>query len=1738
MSDFLDSEADESSDEEYPRASKKARIDSDDEEEEEDEDRIAEEMKDLINDDEEEEEGEDEGDDRSDSGKQKYDSDMDQDLEDEDYELLEENLGYKVKKKPKKLRRIRMISDDDDSGGGSEKEEEHERDVIANELFEDDEAAESEIGDGEESRIGRPSAKPAPPENEFGDLEDEEESDVDDFIVDEEGQPISKKGKKKRHIIHTDKALQEAQDIFGVDFDFDDIGDYGEEYDEEEELEDVYEEEEEGEEGTRPKTKKVRKRPQKKSIFDVFEPSELERGHFTDIDNKIRVADIPERFQLRQVPVQATDEGELEEEAEWIYKQAFQTPPLSVQDMEQFETREGGSFEKYSLKGPGTVEKIREALNFMRNQQFEVPFIAFYRKEYVEPELNINDLWRVWHFDEKWTQLRNRKLNLVKLFVKMQGWQFDSVLNADPDKPLEAKVRPLTEEDIERAKGVQTMEELNDVYQHFLLYYGREIPLMKNALKKKKKRDGATDEEQDDEDDDVHNVMPKQATRKSGYTLCTQSGIDEIARKFGLTPEEFGENLRDNYQRHEVDQFPSEPAEVAKEVLSDRFPTVEDALSGARHMVAMQIAHDPLVRQSIRTIFNERAKISARPTKKGMKEIDESHPCYTFKYLKNKPVKDLQYDQFLKLTMAEEDLIMTYKIEIDDQSGTNAQTYFDEVKQLYYRDEFSKLVQEWNNQRTQALERALTQILYPQMIKELKGKLLQEAKDHVLRACTRKLYHWLKVAPYQTDQQLDDDDEYMDSSNGLKVLGIAFSQERDEAAFCALVDGDGEVTDFLRLIHLMKRRNAYNEDDRKHKEQDMEKLKKFIASKKPHVIAIGADCRDAMSVFEDVKRCVSELEDEQQIPSIGVELLDQELAIIFSNTKKSEAEFREYPVFLRRGISLARRMQDPLVEFSQLCNPDEDILCLKYHPLQEQLNKEELLNALYLEFVNRVNEVGVDVNRCVAHNHNVALIQFVCGLGPRKGNSLIKTLKQHGRLENRAQLVTVSDMGPKVFINCAGFIKIDTNSLGDSTEAYVEVLDGSRVHPETYEWARKMAVDALEYDDTAEDANPAGALEEILESPERLKDLDLDAFAEELERQGYGNKHITLYDIRAELNHRYKDLRVPYRSPTAEERFNLLTRETPQTFYIGKLVMCTVTGIARKRPLGEQLDQANPVRNDETGLWQCPFCLKKDFPELSEVWSHFDAGSCPGTAVGVKTRLDNGVTGFIPTKMISDKHVTNPEDRVQVFQTLHCRITKIDIDRFQTDMTCRSSDLADKEGKRKLQKDLYYDIELEEDEKKKEEEKRKQQARQTYIKRVIVHPSFHNIGYRECEKLMHNMEQGEVVIRPSSKGSDHLTVTWKVTDGISQHIDVLEEGKENAFSLGKTLIVNNEEFEDLDEIIARYIQPMAAHARDIINYKYFVESASGEKDEMDRMCKEEKKAGTHKIPYFVSASKAFPGKFLISYLPRVKTRHEFISVTPSGFKYRNQNFHSIGSLIRWFKDHFRDPIPGTPGGAQRTPLGMSTNIGATPNLHGLDAATIQRAAAGLPSSVFNSLAQVAGATPQQFQNAGNFSGGFGGGFNYNPMQTPMGVTPMMTPSYHQGMTPSGRHQVTPAITPGRVTTPQYQPTPRSGWNAGGLTPRTSSGLTPRTSSGMTPRATPGQRTPSGQRQQQVPPLGPNTDWAKAAQMWAKKKQEQSGGRATPRGTPRITTPRIQPSPRVQQSPMVGEGGDTPLFDER
>ncbi|GFR31977.1 transcription elongation factor SPT6 [Trichonephila clavata] len=1685
MADFVDSEAEESEDEIINRK-RKVEDDEDDEEEEDDDDeKLREEMKDLINDDEEEEEEEDKEDSDDDIGRKrkKRHEDFDDGLEDEDYDLLEENLGVKVQRK-KKFKRLRRIEDEESDNEADDDREVDDREAIANELFEGDDME----GDDDASRLPTYDTQDALEESEG-------ESDESDFIVDDDGQPISK-AKKKRHIKYNDAALQEAQEIFGVDFDYKDFAQEEDEYDEDE-IDEDYEEEEDEEVGeARPRRKKgSRKHGTKKSIFDVFEPIEIERSHLTDRDASIRLADLPERFQLRGTPVTDAEEDEIAEEAEWIYKQAFSINTISIQEGEHSGT---GHQPIAGRKNPSAVGKIREALKFIRNQQFEVPFIAFYRKEYVEPDLNINDLWTVYKWDEKWCQLRIRKNNLGKLFENMQQYQCDAVM-ADPDKPVSEGLRTLEHSDILRLKKSQAVEEVQDCYGHFMLYYGADVPAMKEALKKKEAKEKEIEETEQETDKELESTKVKHMPHKNTYSICKESGLDGLAKKFGLTAEQFAENLRDNYQRHEVDQYPVEPKEVASDYICKRFPTAEDCLKAAKYMVATQIAREPAVRKCVRQTYFERAKISVKPTKKGIKEIDENHPCYSFKYLKNKPVQDLRGDQFLKLTMAERDGFLTIDIAMDKQGGNDSRhVYLEEIKQLYERDEFSKNVQEWNVQRTEALEMALMNILYPTFQKELRLRLLNEANEGVIKACCRKLYNWLKVAPYQVEPHIEEEDDF-DTREGVRVLSIAYSNERDVPAFCALLDGDGEVAEYLRLPHMMKRKNSWKPEDRISKEKDLNSLRNLILSKKPHVVTVAAESREALMIVEDVKHVINDLAQNEGFPPIPVELMDNELGILYMNSIKGENDYRDYPHLLRQAVSNGRRLQDPLIEFSQLCTPDEDILCLKYHPLQGEVNKDDLLYALYLEFVNRTNEVGVDFNRAVQFSHTANLVQFICGLGPRKATSLIKILKASNRqLESRAMLVTYCKIGPKVFINCAGFIKIDTASLVDSTETYIEVLDGSRVHPEVYEWARKMAVDALEYDDTSEDVNPAGALEEILENPEKLKDLDLDAFAEELERQGYGNKSITLYDIRAELNHKYKDLRTPYKSPNAEEVFNMLTKEVPETFYIGKLVLVAVVGIARRKARKDLLENANPIRNEETGLWQCPFCLKKDFPELSDVWSHFDSESCPGQAMGVRVRLDNGISGFIPTKMISDKHVTNPEDRVKVGMTLHARITKIDIERFAVDLTCKSSDLADKNNEWRPPKDVYYDYEFEEKDMKTADDNAKKQNRQVYLKRVIVHPSFKNVGFKEAEKLLETMDQGDVIIRPSSKGNNHLTVTWKVTDGINQHIDVKEEGKENDFSLGHSLLIGNESFEDLDEIIARYIQPMAGYARDLINFRYFVNADGGKKEEMERILFEEKKKVANKIHYYISASRLYTGKFLLSYLPRNKVRHEFVTVTPEGLKYRDKMFRSVNSLFRWFKEHFRDPVPGTPSMSVRTLMGQSSYIGNTPsiNLATLDPQAIQRAAANLPSHVFNALSQVAGQTPGAFQGANAFAPGYSGGYNYQPYTPSQPVaTPMaITPSYHAVPTPA--HS--------QVPTPRYSQTPQQNWSHPAA--QTPSRSTPKTTSVTT------------------------QDWRRMAEQWAQKSKENMGqSQMTPR-----TPVRGSPSPMVIESTPADA---TPLIDE-
>ncbi|CAH8518604.1 unnamed protein product [Heterobilharzia americana] len=1360
MSSLLDSEASEASelsdlDEDEvvkKKVAKQPALDdpdsSDSEEEEElanEEEICRKEGEGWIVDEEEDEGGVSEGsdaDDAEDVGDEGDKDDDDDALDDDDFQLIQENVGINLKKQKKR----RLVLDDDDDEADEDEvaskktayEEDRGREAIARQIFEDED---EEV---DEDAVVR--SRPADFGVSVGDEEeeDEEDDDMGDFIVDDRtGAPPTRPSKR---IVHKDAALQQAQNIFGVDFDLSEFEAFrksrtGDDYSDESEYE--YSDEEEGSKVRRPK----HRRPPSNLVMDdrvyeLFDPSDLERAYYSQADERIRKTDVPERFQLRQIPVKyidscsasyAEDLRELSDEAEWIYRHAFK--------------------EDADYKPPSVIPRILESLKLLREFLFEVPFIAFYRKECIEKDLNIKDLWRIYQMDEKWTILHQRKRNMINLLQRLSDY-FEAITTGDAVSPLKKNCSSILKL-IACARSADSLEELYDVRLSYLLHFSGFVEPMNRWYTCQKNKTGETEQLEEHETDDINiekavpitttidpltgrSIRQRQARATASYEVAKRAGLSDLVQRFGLSASQFAENVQDQYLRHDVDQCPMLPLDAAGDFLSPQFPSSESALAAARYMLAFEISREPFVRKMMRQMFHMQAVISMHPTERGMKHIDESHPLFPIKYLSNKPVADLMGNVlFLHMYNAERDKLVEYEIHVPSEQ-IRGLSLVDELQRFFYQDEFSSLVQAWNEQRNLVLKQVAEEFIFPSLVRELRQKLLDGSQQAVLR------------------------------------------------------------------------------------EEDMQRLSTFMVKHKPQVCVIGCDCRKALFLQEDIQRLINELSTERRLPRIHVELMETELSIVFALSSRASFDLPiSYPPLLRQAISLGRRLQDPLPEFAQLVTIENEILGIRWHPLQDSLPRDMLLRALEIEFINRVNEVGVDVNRCLSHPHTSGVIQFISGLGPRKGLHMLKILKhKKTHLTNRMQLVTMIEFGPRVVINCAGFIKIDTASVRDLDADDVDLLDSTRVHPESYDLAKKMAVDALEYDDT-EECDPTVALEEIVHSPARLRELDLDAFAEELKRQEHGDKHITLYDIRKELNHRYRDYREPYQSGNPESIFSMVTHETPETLHVGRLVECRILSVATRRPRPEQLDNANPTKNEINGLWMCPFCRQDNFQLLNHVWSHFDNNECPGQPVGLRVQLDNGIDGFIPLKFMD-----SPEklfERTQPGSLVQCRVTKIDITRFNVELTCKTTELKDERHMWRPRQDAFYDYEREERDIRTEEEAMAKAKAKTnpYMSRLIFHPYFKNISYDQLAVMEPELEPGAIIIRPSRKGTDHLTVSWKVDDRIMQHIDVVEKEKTNNFSLGKLLIIGDEEFEDLDEIVARHVQPMVSLVRDIMTYKYY-----------------------------------------------------------------------------------------------------------------------------------------------------------------------------------------------------------------------------------------------------------------------------------------------------------------------------
>jgi len=193
-------------------------------------------------------------------------------------------------------------------------------------------------------------------------------------------------------------------------------------------------------------------------------------------------------------------------------------------------------------------------------------------------------------------------------------------------------------------------------------------------------------------------------------------------------------------------------------------------------------------------------------------------------------------------------------------------------------------------------------------------------------------------------------------------------------------------------------------------------------------------------------------------------------------------------------------------------------------------------------------------------------------------------------------------------------------------------------------------------------------------------------------------------------------------------------------------------------------------------------------------------------------------------------------------------------------------------------------------------------------KRQIAHPAFYNVNLKTCLQLLKEMPVGDVVIRPGSTHVDHLTLSWKMLDGVYRHFDIEEKDKPSDARLGAKLIIKDEVYETIDELIARFVDPMNQLVEEIIHHKYF---KTGQTEDIRADLVREKQQHPNRIPYAIHVYNKYPGCFSISYVGRTNPHSWHMEVKSSGLRFfgdiESTILPTLNQAIAFFKIKATEP---------------------------------------------------------------------------------------------------------------------------------------------------------------------------------------------------------------------------------------
>ena len=308
-----------------------------------------------------------------------------------------------------------------------------------------------------------------------------------------------------------------------------------------------------------------------------------------------------------------------------------------------------------------------------------------------------------------------------------------------------------------------------------------------------------------------------------------------------------------------------------------------------------------------------------------------------------------------------------------------------------------------------AVEDSYHRLIAPSVEREIRNELTEKAEDGAIRVFGKNLEQLLMQPPIAGQTVLGWDPAFR---TGCKL---------------AVVDATGKVLDTAVIYPTAPTTKAKQEAAK-------ETLKKLI--EKYHVtlfsVGNGTASRESEQFIVELLREIS-----QPVQYI---ITNEAGASVYSASKLATEEFPNFDVGQRSAASIARRVQDPLAELVKI-----DPKAIGVGQYQHDMNQKKLGEALHGVVEDCVNKVGVDLNTASA-----SLLEYISGVSKTVAKNIVAYREKNGRFHNRKELLKVEKLGPKAYEQCAGFMRI---AGGD------QPLDGTSIHPESYEAAGKLLHD-------------------------------------------------------------------------------------------------------------------------------------------------------------------------------------------------------------------------------------------------------------------------------------------------------------------------------------------------------------------------------------------------------------------------------------------------------------------------------------------------------------------------------------------------------------------------------------------------------------------------------------------------------------------------------------------------------